>query len=318
MARIPLRSEFKVLLGMAAVLLVPFALTLLTVKEPRPIVSDLAGNPTPYGYTWSLTLFVIPVAVLATWVTARKHSAVQKRAFWLTAALLSGAGILLDVCFGLNFFTFVNRQATLGITFWGYRFGEGWQKAIPIEEIGFYTFGIVAVLLAYIWGDEIWFDAYNLDDSRRKQLCPRDLFSFHPHSAVFGAVVFVAGLLYRKFGPHPWHEGFPGYFLFLTSVALTPSIIFFRVANPFINWRAFSLAFLFILLVSLFWEAAIAVPYQWWGFQSSQMLGLLINGFCGLPVEEPLLWLGVTWATVIVYETIYTWVYIESGIPRAG
>jgi hypothetical protein len=134
MARIPLRSEFKVLLGMGAVLLVPFALTLLTIKEPRPIVSDLAGNPTPYGYTWSLTLFVIPVAVLATWVTARKHSAVQKRAFWLTAALLSGAGILLDVCFGLNFFTFVNHRATLGITFWGYRFGEGWQKAIPIHK----------------------------------------------------------------------------------------------------------------------------------------------------------------------------------------
>jgi hypothetical protein len=36
------------------------------------------------------------------------------------------------------------------------------------------------------------------------------------------------------------------------------------------------------------------------------MIGLLINGFCGLPLEEPLLWLAVTWATVIVYETIYT------------
>jgi hypothetical protein len=59
-------------------------------------------------------------------------------------------------------------------------------------------------------------------------------------------------------------------------------------------------------LVSLFWEAAIAVPYQWWGFQPRQMIGLLINGFCGLPLEEPLLWLAVTWATVIVYETIYT------------
>ena len=119
-------------------------------------------------------------------------------------------------------------------------------------------------------------------------------------------VLFGLGLLYKKFGPHPWHEGFPGYFLFLTMVAITPSIVFFPVANPYINWRAFSLAFLFILLVSLFWEAAIAVPYQWWGFQPRQMIGLLINGFCGLPLEEPLLWLAVTWATVIVYETIYT------------
>jgi hypothetical protein len=42
------------------------------------------------------------------------------------------------------------------------------------------------------------------------------------------------------------------------------------------------------------------------------MLGLLIHGFSGLPVEEPILWLGVTWATVIVYEIIYTLLYVCS------
>ena len=66
-----------------------------------------------------------------------------------------------------------------------------------------------------------------------------------------------------------------------------------------------------MLLVSLFWEATIAVPYQWWGFQPRQMLGILINGFSSLPVEEPILWLGVTWATVIVYETIYTLLHMK-------
>ena len=92
---------------------------------------------------------------------------------------------------------------------------------------------------------------------------------------------------------------------------MRPSILFFPVANPYINWRAFSLAFLFILLVSLFWEATIAVPYQWWGFQDRQMVGLRINGFSGLPLEEPILWMGVTWATVILYETIYTLLYLD-------
>ena len=301
-----LHSDFKVLLGMGAVLVVPFTLTLMTIEGPRPLITDFAANPTPHGYTWSLSLFIVPVVVLGLWVSLRKQNPIQKRAFWITAVLLSGAGILLDVCFGLSFFTFVNRAATLGATFWGYSFARGWQKTIPIEEIGFYTFGIVAVLLAYVWGDEIWFGAYNRDDGPRRTTRLRDLFSFHPHSAIFGVVLFGLGLLYKKFGPHPWHEGFPGYFLFLTMVAITPSIVFFPVANPYINWRAFSLAFLFILLVSLFWEAAIAVPYQWWGFQPRQMIGFLINGFCGLPLEEPLLWLAVTWATVIVYETIYT------------
>src|ERR1022692_5055578 len=51
----------------------------------------------------------------------------------------------------------------------------------------------------------------------------RDLFSFHLRSAIFGVIIFALGWLYKKFGPHPWHEGFPGYFFFLTSLPITSS-----------------------------------------------------------------------------------------------
>ena len=311
MQKKPLPADFKVLVAMAVMLIVPFALTLRTITDARPLVTDLAANPSPYGYTWSLSLFIVPVAVLATWVSARKQNPVQKKAFWITALLLTSGGVLLDVFFGLSFFTFVNRQATLGATFWGYSFVDGWQKVIPIEEIGFYSFGTVAVLLAYVWGDEFWFGAYNLDDASRRGTRVRDAIRFHAGSAIFGVILFGMAWLYKKFGAHPYHEGFPGYFLFLTVVAITPSILFFPVANLYLNWRAFSLAFLFILLVSLFWEAAIAVPYQWWGYQNRQMAGLLLNGFSSLPVEAPILWMGVTWAAVIIYETIYTLLYAK-------
>ena len=316
MVKRPLPTDFKVLLGMMAVLVLPFAVTLRAIKEARPLVADLSDNPSPRGYTWSLSLFVVPVLALTAWLWWRKYNPVQKRAFWLTAALVSGSGIMLDVLFGLSFFTFVNRQAVLGPTFWGYSFTAGWQKAIPIEELGFYIFGILAVLLVYVWGDEFWFGAYNADDTPRRSTRLGEVVSIHLGSAICGVVLFAAGLLFKKFGPHPWHQGFPGYFLFLTAVAITPSILFFPVANPYINWRAFSLAFLFILLLSLFWEATIAVPYQWWGYQPKQMLGLLINGFSGLPVEAPMLWLSITWGTVIIYETIYTLLFMEWRTTR--
>jgi hypothetical protein len=289
----------------------PFILTLLTIIEPRPKIQDFKANPTPYGYTCSLSLFIVPVVVLACWLARRWENRIQNRAFWITTLIVSGSGILLDMFFGLSFFTFPNRSAVLGRYFYGYSFAEGWQKTIPIEEIGFYVFGILAVLLVYVWGDEFWFRAYNVDDAPRQSTRLRDVLSFHPASAWFGIVVFLLGLFYKKFCPHSDHEGFPGYFLFLTLVALTPSVLFFPVASPFINWRAFRLGLLFILLVSLFWEATIAVPYQWWGFQDKQMLGMFINGFCGLPVEEPLLWLGVTWATVIIYEMISTLLFMD-------
>ena len=306
-------KDYRVLIGMAVVLVVPFALTLMTITQPRPLVADI--NPTPHGYTWSLTLFILPVVVLAGWLARRWENRIQNRAFWLTALAVAGSGILLDMFFGLSFFTFPNQGAVLGKHFYGYSFTDGWQKVIPFEEIGFYVFGIMAVLLVYVWGDEFWFGAYNVDDAPRRRTRWRDVFSFHPASTLFGVLIFLVGLLYKKFGPHAYHEGFPGYFLFLTVVALTPSILFFPVASPYINWRAFSLGFLFILLVSVFWEATIAVPYQWWGFQPRQMLGLFINGFCGLPVEEPLLWLGVTWATIIIYETISTLLFMEGVRP---
>ena len=304
-------KDYKVLFAMSAVLATPFVLTLMTITQQRPLVGDLKANPSPHGYTWSLSLFVTPVVVLACWLAGRRESRVQNRAFWITTLIVSAGGILLDVFFGLSFFTFPNRDAVLGICFTGYTFAHGWQKVIPIEEIGFYVFGALAVLLVYVWGDELWFRAYNADDATRRSTRRRDVISFHPASALFGIVVFGIGFLYKKFGHQADHEGFPGYFLFLTLVALTPSVLFFHVASPYINWRAFSLGFLFILLVSLFWEAALAVPYQWWGFQRPQMLGLFINGFSGLPVEEPLLWMGVTWATIIIYETVSTLLFMD-------
>ena len=306
-----LSSDYLVLIGMAAAFTVPFILTLMTIAQPRPLVGDLKANPTHHGYTWSLSLFIVPVVVLACWLTRRRESRIQCRAFWFTTLAVATGGILLDVFFGLSFFTFPNQDAVLGICFHGYSFVDGWHKTIPIEEVGFYVFGAMAVLLLYVWGDEFWFAAYDKDDAPRRSMRLRDIFSFHPASVLFLILVFVLGLLYKKFGPHPYHDGFPGYFLFLTLVALTPSILFFPVASLFINWRAFSLAFVYILLTSLFWEATIAVPYQWWGFQPGPMLGLFINGFCGLPVEEPLLWAGVTWATVILYETITTLLFMD-------
>lgn len=163
-------TDFAVLVGMMVVLVVPFALTLMTVKRERPVVADLNTNPTPYGYTVSLTLFIVPVLALAVWQSLRNENPVQKKAFWITAALVSGCGIVLDVFFGLTFFTFENRQATLGINFWGFTFDGGIKRALPVEEIGFYVFGILAVLLIYVWGDEFWFGAYNRDDAPRRSL----------------------------------------------------------------------------------------------------------------------------------------------------
>ena len=55
---------------------------------------------------------------------------------------------------------------------------------------------------------------------------------------------------------------------------------------PVIDWRAFSLTAVIMLLISLLWEATLGVPYGWWGFQDAQMIGIRITAWSGLPVEE--------------------------------
>jgi hypothetical protein len=101
--------------------------------------------------------------------------------------------------------------------------------------------------------------------------------------------------------------GFPGYVTYLVVAAFVPSTGLFRTAQPFINWRAFSFTCFFIILVSLLWEATLAIPYGWWGYRAAAMLGLTIGAWSQLPVEAVGVWLAVSFATVIGYEVVKLW-----------
>jgi hypothetical protein len=92
---------------------------------------------------------------------------------------------------------------------------------------------------------------------------------------------------------------------------------FFPVARRFINWRALSLTLFFMLLVSLLWEATLAVPYNWWSFQHRQMMGLFIGAWSRLPIEEVCVWIAVTYATAIVFEVVKVWLASERSVRDA-
>jgi hypothetical protein len=123
------------------------------------------------------------------------------------------------------------------------------------------------------------------------------------------AVILVgAAWLYKKhFAAAPDREGFPGYFTFLVVGGLAPAMSFYPIARRFINWRALSLTLFFMLLVSELWEATLALPYGWWGFQHRQMVGLFVSAWSNLPIEEVFVWIAVTYATTIVFEIVKIW-----------
>ena len=110
-------SELWILAFMLLALIIPSLITLNTIQEPRPLVPLTTPSASPYGYTWSLSLFIVPCIILLTWLHFSKEHRIQLGAFWLTVALMATLGLMLDIFLGLTFFTFNNTGATLGIHF---------------------------------------------------------------------------------------------------------------------------------------------------------------------------------------------------------
>ncbi len=53
---------------------------------------------------------------------------------------------------------------------------------------------------------------------------------------------------------------------------------FFKTAQSFINWRAFSFTFFLLLMISLLWEVTLALPYGWWRYRDEAMIGRSVRG----------------------------------------
>jgi hypothetical protein len=328
MSRLPgsPRTVFLSVALVVAMIVVPAALTLTRVRVPSA-VTVTASNPSPFGYTVSLLLFLIPIAVILAWLLPRSGTKVSRRSFIITISILASIGFALDFFFAHLFFRFPNPRATLqislpalGDTGFGMIFlgspGHVLIGSVPAEEYAFYLMGFVTILLLYIWLDEYWLAAYSVPVTADARINFQRLLRFHPMSLLIGIGLIAAAILYRHFAlPHL--PGFPGYFTFLVTIALGPSTVLFPSALPVINWRATSYAFLFIVLVSLLWEATLAIPYGWWAYQHSQMIGVFVMAWDFLPAEAICVWIAVTYQTIIVYEVVRRWQSSGKSARRA-
>jgi hypothetical protein len=288
-----------IVVAMLAIVAIPVGITLHTVRDPATIRIS-SSNPTPFGYSWSLLLFVVPILVIGGWFLPSERVQIPKRAFWRTIWILVPIGFGLDFFFAHRFFEFKNLGATVGIS------APAVGGGVPLEEYIFYFAGFLAVLLIYVWLDEYWLQSYNVPDYKDAQSQIDRLLKFHPASLIVGLASIAIAILYKKLHS-PFPQGFPGYFTVLVLGGVVPSASLFHTARRFINWRAFSLTIFMILLISLFWEATLAVPYQWWGYQQEEMMGISIGAWAGLPIEAVLVWIAVTYGTTIVYEIIKVW-----------
>jgi hypothetical protein len=115
---------------MLAMIVIPAAITLHAVHSPATLVPT-SQNPTPYGYTWSLLLFIVPIVVIAGWFLPSEELKIPQRAFGWTLVILVPLGCLLDFVFAQWFFDYPNVGAVLGIN------APALGRPVPIEEYVF-------------------------------------------------------------------------------------------------------------------------------------------------------------------------------------
>ncbi|HEY0264211.1 MAG TPA: hypothetical protein VGC07_06790 [Granulicella sp.] len=107
----------------------PAALTLRSVRVP-PVVDPAVANPSPFGYTLSLLLFIVPIVVIALWFLPQENVHVSRRSFLWTIGLLFPLGALMDFFFADIFFTFSNATVIIYETVRSWKtFGRSARRA---------------------------------------------------------------------------------------------------------------------------------------------------------------------------------------------
>src|SRR5579871_1651479 len=287
-----------IVIVMLAMVAIPAAVALYSVVTPATV--EAVKGASPHGYTWSLLLFVIPIVVIGVWFLPSEGLEVPQKAFWRTIGILAPIGCLLDVIFAQWFFCFPDPKATLGIL------APALGRWVPIEEYFFYLTGFITILLLYVWLSEYWLAAYTVEDYRGEARALPRLLQFHPTSLIVAGVLIGEGFVYKKYFSDV-RDGWPGYLIVLVLGGLTPAMSFYPATKRFINWRALSMTMFFIMLVSMLWEATLALPYGWWNYQHRAMVGVFIGAWCDLPIEAVLVWLAVSYGTVILFEAVKIW-----------
>jgi hypothetical protein len=291
-----------------------------TPKLPPMLWQDLEYT-SKYGYSWSLVLLYLPLAFLGIWYVLYRDKlqlrSVMKANAWivfLTALLW----IALDVFFANLLFRFPDQNAHFRFTtIPGYLWRDDcatistllrlscYRRSIPLEEVLFYLGGAALIAMMYMWASEDFYGAYTLRRHvytiRAKQSGP--LVDWNAKIILIGLGILGAGILIKKLAPwHDNHDGLPDYLFAELLIVFVPLSALYNRVQMFTNSRAFIFVVVLEILVSLVWEATLAVPYGWWNYQRSAMIGITVRAWSSLPIEACGLWVSVGWGATFVYE----------------
>jgi hypothetical protein len=273
-----------------------------------PLTLDGFGALT---YFWSLTMWALPVLYLSPLFHAitRGGRGRRRRALWWTIGSIVLLGVVLDFLLGHLILRFEGCDANPSPYVACLPAVSG---SIPVEEIIFYALGPAAIVLVYACADERWMRAYNPPDD----LLDVRLIRLSPPIVVTAAAAAATFLIvWRTRGT------FPTYAAFLAAGALLPAMFLYRTVHTLVNWPAFAVTTLYVLVTSVVWEVTLAIPRLWWGYEADAMLGILVGAWsrpgAPFPIEAAFVWLCVPFSTILSYEFAKAVMHHPGGIRAA-
>jgi hypothetical protein len=167
-------------------------------------------------------------------------------------------------------------------------------------------------VLTYACADERWLSRYHSADEGLDgaliRVSPRLV-------AAAGLAAMVAIVLWRFNGT------FPTYFAFLTAGSILPAMFLYRPVGHLTNWPALAVTTLYVLLTSVIWEVTLAIPRDWWGYEPTGMIGLVITawsrGSAIFPVEAAVVWLAAPFSCILIYEFANAFFHHPGSTPAA-
>jgi hypothetical protein len=317
-----LYGEYRGLLTFIGVWVAAVVFAVSKVNAPDvPPIWRTDGYKSVGGYTYSLSLIALPLLFLGRWYYSRRDKKKLRplmRALSVNVIVIGVVWICLDVFLANKIFAFPNHDATILPMFWGYSWASGcttlwtilrgscYQRNIPTEEIFFYLGNTALLSMMYMWATEDFYCEYTIPRAHYERAAKKapPLIRWNRLIILVAAAMFVAGFIAKKFGwwPHD-ASGWPSYLFIEIIIVFLPLAAVYTNVHAFTNPRAFMFVLVLQVLVSLVWEATLAVPFGWWNYQPHQMMGLTVSAWSNLPLEAWGLWLSVGWGSMFIYET---------------
>lgn len=266
-----------------------------------PFVIDSVSHLT---YFRSLLFWLVPtILLLPRFLEYTDPRGRRRKALWITTAGIVVLGVLLDCVFGRIILQF-DESATADYISW-LRLPQLGVN-VPFEEFLFYAMAPMAILFVYAWASEYWLALY----TPRFQTIDTGTTAIDVSLLAMALAIVMLAIGIVIFRHNTAGTGpVPAYYTFLVFLALTPAVLLFSRMQRFVNWRAFGVTTLYVLLTSLIWEATLAVPRHWWGYKPSAMLGWYVNAWTQnfawpFPIEAVFVWVACPFSCILTYEYI--------------